>query len=162
MWSIRDQVKTTVLTELIRVLLISRVGYYGLPNFLLAKLQRTMYSAASLIFRLSLSTPTSSHLKQLHWLPIRQPILIKILLYAHHFVYQPGKVPLYLSDLMKRWFQGPNVFLQLTCSQILEDVSSHAVPVEWNKLFFELKLISSEILFQRKLICFNFPALMRF
>ena len=54
-WSIREQVKTSVLIELIRVLVLSRVDYcnslyYGLPNFLLAKLQRIMNSAACLIF----------------------------------------------------------------------------------------------------------------
>ena len=43
-WPIRDQVKAPVLIELIRVLVLSRVDYYnslyyGLPNFLLAKLQ---------------------------------------------------------------------------------------------------------------------------
>ena len=87
--------------------MLSRVDYcnslyYGLPNFLLAKLRRIMNSAERLIFRLSPSTPTSSYLKQLHWLPIRQRIIFKILLYTHRFVHQPGKLPLYLSYLMKR------------------------------------------------------------
>ena len=105
-WSIRDQVKITVLIELIRVLVLSRLDYcnslyHGLPNFLLAKLQRIMNSAARVISRLSPSTPTSSYLKQLHWLPIKQRIIFKILLYAHLFVHQPGKLPLYLSELMK-------------------------------------------------------------
>ena len=76
--------------------------YYGLPNFLFAKLLRIMNSAARLIFRLSPSTPTSSYLKQLHWLPIKQRIVFKILLYAHRFIHQPGKLPLYLWELMKR------------------------------------------------------------
>ena len=83
--SIRDQVKTSVLIELIRVLVLSRVDccnslYYVLPNFLLAKLQRIINSAARLFFRLSPSTPTSLYLKQLDWLPIRQRITFKILM----------------------------------------------------------------------------------
>ena len=106
-WSIRNQVKTSDLTEVISVLVLSRVDYcnwlhYGLPNFLLAKLQRIMNSYARLIFRLSPSTAISSYLKQLHWLPITQRVVFKILLYAHRFVHQPGKLSLYLSDLMKR------------------------------------------------------------
>ena len=55
-WSIRDQEETSVLIELIRVLVLSRVDFctslsYGLPNFLLEKLQRVINSAARLIFR---------------------------------------------------------------------------------------------------------------
>ena len=125
-WSIRDQVKTSVIIELIRVLVLSRVDYcnslyYSLANFLLAKLQRILNSAARLIFRLSPSTPTSSYLQQLHWLPIRQRIIFKILLCAHRFVHQPGKLPLYLSDFMKRntmVTRSQYIFLQFTCSQI--------------------------------------------
>ena len=95
-WSLRGQFKTSVLIELIKVLMLSRVDncnslYYGLPRFLLAKLQRIMNSAARLIFRLS-PTPTSSYLKQLHCLPIRQRIVFKILLSAHRFIHQPGKL----------------------------------------------------------------------
>ena len=124
-WSIRDQVKTSVLIELIRVLVLSRVVYsnslyHGLPSFLFAKLQRIKNSAARLIFRLSPSTLISSYLKQLHWLPIRQRSIFKVLLYAHRFVHQPGKLPLYLSDLMKRntMVTRSIFFLQSTCSQI--------------------------------------------
>ena len=43
-WSTRDQVKTSALIEIVRVLVLPCVDYYnslyyGLPNFLLAKLQ---------------------------------------------------------------------------------------------------------------------------
>ena len=124
-WSFRDQVKTSIQVELIGVLVLSRVDYcnsryYGLPNFLIAKLQRIMNSAARLNFRLSPSTPTSSYLKQLHWLPIRQCIIFNILLYSHRFVQQPGKLPLYLLDLMKQntmVTKSQYFFLQFTCSQ---------------------------------------------
>ena len=36
-------------------------------------------------------------LKLLNWLPIKQRIMFKILLYAHRFVHQPGQLPIYLS-----------------------------------------------------------------
>ena len=91
MWPIRDQVKTSVSIEFIRVLVLSRIDYcnsfyYGLPNLLLAKLQRIMNSAARLIVRLSPSRPTLSYLRQLHWLPIRQQVVFKIIFYAHRFI----------------------------------------------------------------------------
>ena len=160
-WSIRDQVKKSVLIELIRVLVLSRVDYcnslyYGLQNFLLAKLQRTMNSAARLIFPLSPSTRTSSYLKQLHWLPIRQRIVFKMLLYAHRFIHQPGKLPLYLLELIKRntMVTKSHYFYNLLVPKFRSNFGrrsfSPAVAVEWNKLSFDLKLIPSEILFRRK------------
>ena len=162
-WSIRDQVKKSVLIDLTRVLVLSRVDYcnsfyYGLPNFLSAKLCQIMYSAARLIFRLSPSTPTTSPcLKQLHWLPIGQRIVFKTLLYAHCFVHQPGKLPLYLSKLNEtRWLQGPNIFTIYLFPSFTpgRHSFSHAVAVEWNKLSFKLKFIPSEILFRQKLKSF--------
>ena len=137
------QVKTSVLVELIRVLVSPRVDYcnslyYGLPNFLLAKLQRIMNSAGRLIFRLPPSTPTSSYLKQLHWLPIRQRIVFKILLYAHHFIHQPGKLALHLSELMKRnmMVTSSQYFYNLLVAKFRSNFGrhsfSHAIAVERN------------------------------
>ena len=99
-WSIRDQVKTSVLIELFRVLVLSRVDYcnslyYGLPNFLLARLQRIMNSAERLIFLLSPS-PTSSYLNQLHWLPIRQRIILN---------------PIVCAWLCTSAWQNPTIFI---------------------------------------------------
>ena len=123
-----------------------------------------------LIFPLSPSTPTSSYLKQLHWLTIRQRIIFKILLYAHRLVQQPGKLPLCLSDLMKRYTMvaRSQYFYNLHVPKFRSNFGrrsfSHAVAVEWNKLSFELKFIPSEIFSGKnsKLICFNFRALLRF
>ena len=166
-WSIRYQVKTLVRIELIRVLVLSRVDYrnslyYGLPNFLLAKLQGIMNSATRLIFRFSPSTPTSTYLKQLHWLPNRQHIIFKIILYAHRFVHQSGKLLLYLSDLVKRntMVTRSQCFYSLHvpkfCSNFGKQSFSHAVVVEWNKISLELKLIPSEIFFRQKLKTYLF------
>ena len=116
-----------------------------------------MNSAAPLIFRLSPSTPTSSYLKQLHWLPIRQRIIFKILLYADRFVRQPGKLPLYLSDLSKRntIVTRSHYFYSLCVPKFRSTFGrrsfSHAIAVEWNKHSFALKLIPYEVLLRRKL-----------
>ena len=142
--------------------------YYGLPNFLFAKLQRIMNSATRLVFRLSPSTPTL-YLKQLHWMPIRQRIVFKILLYAHRF-YQPGKLRLYLSELMKRntMVTRSQYFYNLLVPNLHSNFGRpsffHTVAVEWNKLSYDLKLIPSEFFSggNSKVIYFNFPALLRF
>ena len=147
--------------------MLSRVDYcnlhyYGLPNFLLVKLQQIKKSAGQLVFKFSSSTPTSSILKQLHWLPIRQRIIFKILLYAHRFVHQTCKLPLCLSDLMKRntMVTRSHYFYNLHVPKFHSNIGrrsfSHAAAVEWNKLSFELTLIPSEILSRRKLNTYLF------
>ena len=131
--------------------------YNGLPNFLLAKHQRIMNSAAHLIFRLSPSTPTSSYLKQLRWLPFRQRIVFKILLYAHCFVHQPGKLPLYLLGLLKRnsVVTRSHYFYNLLNPKYRSNFGrrsfSHAVANECNKVSFDLNFILTESLLRRKL-----------
>ena len=141
-WSIRDQVKTSVIIELIRGLVLSPVDYcnslyYGLPNILIAKLQRITNSAGRLISRLLPSTPTSPNLKQLHCLPFKQRIVFKTLLYAHRFVDPPGKLPLYLSELMKqntivtRSQHFYNLLVHNFCSNFGRRTFSHAVAVDW-------------------------------
>ena len=161
-WSIRDQVDTSVRIELIRVLVLSPVdysnsSYYVLPNFSLAKLQRIMNSAALLMFRFSSSRPTSSYLKQLHWLQIRQHIVLKIFLYTHRFVHQLGKLSLYLAELMKRntmvtRSQYFTIYLFPNFGLILEDVRFRMLsPLSGKKLSFDLKLEPSEISFRQKL-----------
>ena len=117
---------------------------------------------AQLIFRLVPTTSISSYLKQLHWLPIRQRIVIKILLYAHRFINQPGKLPLYLSDSMKRntMLTRSHYFYNLHVPKFRSKFGrrsfSHAVTVEWNKFSFDLELISSEIVIRRKLKTYLF------
>ena len=143
--------------------MLSRVDYcnlfhYGLPNFLLAKLQPIMNSTTRLIFGLSPSTPFSSYLKQLHWLTI----IFKTILYAHRFVHQPAKRPLYSSDLMKQYTMvtRSQYFYKLRVPKFRFNFGrpsfAHAVAVEWNELSLELKLIPSEILFRRKLKTYLF------
>ena len=130
--------------------------YYGLPNFI-SKNSANNELCRAFGFLIVTSAPTSSYLKQLHWLPIRQRIIFKILLYVHRFVHQPGKLPLYLSDLMKRntMVTRSQYFYNLHVPKFRSNFgrrsSSNLVAVERNKLSFELNFIPSEIFFRRKL-----------
>ena len=70
-FSIRDSIPKDSLIELVRVLILTRLDYcnslyYGLPDFLLQRLQPIMNCACRLIFRLSPGTPNSDFIKQLH------------------------------------------------------------------------------------------------
>ena len=106
-YSIRDTVDRKSLIELIRVMIPSRLDYcnslyYGPPVNIIQKLQRIMNSACCLIFRLSLGSPTANYIKELHWLPMKQSILYKILLFGHRLVHHPWKIQMYLDALVFR------------------------------------------------------------
>ena len=72
---------------------------YGLPHNLLCKLQRVQNAAARLICnvgRFSHITPT---LFSLHWLPIRNRIQFKFLLFTYKAL--NGLAPAYITELLK-------------------------------------------------------------
>ena len=99
-YSVRDTVDRKSLIELVRV--ISRLDYcnslyYGLSANSIQKLQRIMNSAC-LIFRLSPGSPTANYIKQLHWLPMKQRVLYKILLFGHRLVHHPWKALVFRID----------------------------------------------------------------
>ena len=106
-YSIGDTVDRKSLIELVRVMILSRLAncnslYYGLPEYIIQKLQCIMNSASRLIFRLTPGSPTVNYIKKLPWLPMKQRILYKILLFCHCLVHHPWKVPMYLAALVFR------------------------------------------------------------
>lgn len=72
---------------------------YGLPTSELDKLQRVQNAAARLVSR----TPKSDHitpvLKKLHWLPVKDRIVFKLLLLTFKALH--GQAPIYISELLK-------------------------------------------------------------
>ena len=71
---------------------------YGLPEFLIAKLQSVQISAARLICMTRKFDHITSTLIDLHWLLIRHRIVFKILLLVYKSL--NAKAPSYLSDLL--------------------------------------------------------------
>ena len=113
-----------------------------------------------LIFRLSPGSPTANYIKDLHWLPMKQRILYKILLFGHRLVHHPWKIPMYLGALV---FRNDKVTrCQYAYSLKVPNVKaafgrrsfSFAVPFEWNKLPFEMKLIPHDFDYRKKVKTF--------
>ena len=71
---------------------------YGLPKFLIAKLQSVQNSAGCLVCTTRKFDHITRTLIDLHWLPIRHRIVFKILLLVYKSL--NDKAPLYLSDLL--------------------------------------------------------------
>ena len=160
-YSIRDSNPKYSWINLMRVQILTRLDYcnllyYGLPEFLLQKLQPIMNFACKLIVRLSPGTLTLDFIKQLHWLSVRKRILFKTLRTGHRLVHDPQMVPHYLKSLVSRNgkvkrshfnynFQTPA--LKTTFGQ---RSFSFVVPHDWNWLLFKIKLLRNENAFREK------------
>jgi len=80
---------------------------YGLPNYLLQPLQSVQNFAALVDSRKSRYARTSPILRELHWLPVENRIIFKILL----LVYKPlnNLTSVYISDLLNYYRPSRNL-----------------------------------------------------
>ena len=116
-----------------------------------------MNSARRLTFRLSPGSATANYIKEFHWLPMKQRVFYKILLFGHRFVHFSWKILMYLGALV---FQNYKVTrCQYAYNLKVPNVKtafgrrsfSFAVPFEWDKLPFEMKLIPQESDYRKKI-----------
>ena len=101
LWRIRQFIDQDSCHYAVRALITSRLDYSnGLFTTLSAKeltrLQRLQNNAARLIFAVGRRTDTANLLDTLHWLPVRQRVLFKILLYVFKSIQHMS--PNYISD----------------------------------------------------------------
>ena len=119
---------------------------YGIPDYLLDKLQLIQNNAARLIAQKKKSEHISPTLFDLHWLPVKYRIQYKVLLLA--FKSQHGKAPVYLADLLEPYL--PARSLRSEQQQRLSQPKARTVkygdrafsicaPRLWNKLPSEIK-----------------------
>ncbi|XP_072022312.1 uncharacterized protein [Amphiura filiformis] len=101
LWRIRQFIDQNTCHLAVLALISSRLDYCnGLFNSLfgkdLTRLQRLQNNAARLVFAVGRRTEASNLLETLHWLPVRQRVLFKILLYVYKSMQQLS--PNYISD----------------------------------------------------------------
>ena len=72
---------------------------YGLPAKQLSKLQCLQNSAAQLVTKAKSRDHITPVLRQLHWLPINQRIVFKVLLITFNIIH--GYAPSHLSSLLE-------------------------------------------------------------
>ena len=139
--------------SLVHAFFTSRVDYcnsllYGLPASQLNKVQRVLNTAA----RLVCCAPRFSHITplmyELHWLPLKQRIHFKILLFAFKAIH--GIAPTYIQNLVSLKLQGaynlrPPGGILLASSTFRTKVTlgdrsfQVAAPKLWNALSRELR-----------------------
>ena len=136
---------------------------YGLPDYLIQRLQYVMNAAAKVITCKRKFDHVTPLLIELHWLPVRQRIVFKILLYT--FKTLRGATPTHLTELISPYV--PRRALR-SADQLLLEQPTHKLkliglrafsvcaPYLWNSLPFEIKSSASVSIFKAKLKTYLF------
>ena len=131
---------------------------YGLPQMLLGRLERVQKTAARLIMRLRKYHHITPALQSLHWLPIKQRIEYKILLFVYKALH--GLAPSYIQDLVQVY--EPARSLRSGCQRKLRVPITHlssfgdrsfayAAPTLWNHLPSHVQQAESLDIFKKHL-----------
>ena len=148
---------------LVHVLVMSHLDHcnsllYGLPDYLIQRLQYVMNAVAKVITCKQKLDHVTPLFIELHWLPVRQRITFKILLYTFKAFH--GAAPTYLTELISPYV--PRRALR-SADQLLLEQPTHKLkltglrafsvcaPYLWNSVPFEIKSSASVSIFKAKL-----------
>ena len=166
--SIRHLLTIDATEKLVHAIISSRLDYcnsllVGLPAYQLRRLQSLQNSAARLVSRTRKYDHIKPILKQLHWLPVDQRIIFKILLLT--FKIQHNKAPSYLQAFItpyspqrtlrsadKMQLVVPNSFLKNYGNRCFQ----HAAAEAWNILPLSIKQSHNVDSFKRNIKTFLF------
>jgi hypothetical protein len=156
--------------SLVHAFVISKIDYcnsllHGLPQRQLDKLQRVMNTAARVISRTRKYEHITPVLFKLHWLPVPERIIFKILLLTFKALH--GMAPVYLTELLTSY--EPQRTLRSTHQNLLlvprtklkyygDRSFSKCAPVLWNNLPLELRQATELTQFKSKLKTHLFKA----
>ena len=148
---IRQYLTTEAAERLVHAFVTSRLDnhnslLYGVPDYLLNKLQMIQNQAARVISRQKRSDHITQTLKDLHWLPIKFRVDYKILLFAYKS--QHSAAPVYLSDLLSPYIPTRSLRSEqqlrleqprVRSTRYGERAFSVAAPRLWNELPSDVK-----------------------
>ena len=123
---------------------------YGLPKYLINRLQLVQNSAARLVTLTRWWEHITPILRRLHWLPVHFRIIFKILLLTYKAL--NGLAPDYIRDLLAFNISGPT--LKSSNNRLLDEPRANlktfgerafsvAAPRLWNKLPLQIRFSSS-------------------
>ena len=104
LWKIRHWLTIQSAKSLAHVHIISRLDYcnsllLGCTNNIIQPLQRIQNCAARFVYGLTGHCPTSTLLRELHWLPVKQRIQFKLLTITHNTMYSDHSPALLRSKI---------------------------------------------------------------
>ena len=149
--------------ELDEPLILNNSLLLGLQKEKLTRLQRVQNAAARLIAGLRKKDHITPTLKRLHWLPIEQRIIYKVLVLVYKAL--SGEGPLYLQELLQRYvplrklrIEQDNLLCVPNCNFVNTERRAFGIraPAEWNKLPRNLRCKDTLVSFKSGLKTFLF------
>ena len=159
--SIRHLLDTKTRANLCLSLCMSHVDYcnsalYGLPAVTINKLQHLQNMCACLVLRKRKYDSTSSCLKTLHWLPVKQRIKHKILTLTHKCLsgvgpgYLKGMIQVRQSSRSLRSNSSNLLVIPRTkCKTFADRAFSVSAPTQWNQLPEPMRNIHDPLSFKK-------------
>ena len=166
--SVRKFLSTDHLRLLVQSIIISKIDYcnsllYGIPSYETNKLQKVQNSCARLIFGKKKNDHVTELLQTLHWLPIRQRIIFKLLTFVFKFF--QSNVPEYISDCLSvKNINNRTLHVQRTNTSYGDRAFQNIAPKLWNALPNFIRTASSYGQFKphlKHLLFSNFNAYMQ-
>ena len=152
--SIRRYLSKDDIKSLVNSVVVSRIDncnalYAGLSAYHISRLQRLQNSCARVIYGARRRDHVSPLLRQLHWLPIRQRIIFKVLTLV--FKCLRNTAPSYLSDILPETVENRFVRIPRTKTSHGDHAFCRFGPIYWNALPPTLRNIQSISSFKPKL-----------
>ena len=153
--SVKRFLSSSDLRVLVQSIIVSRIDncnslLYGVLGRNLSKLQKLQNACARLIFGKKKREHVSPLLHELHWLPIRQRIIFKILLFVFKF-YQ-NIAPFYIMESLSKSERGEFMLkVPRTSTHYGDRAFSNCAPKLWNALPLPIRASNTIMHFRSQL-----------